>query len=296
MTKSVKYQIFKLSKYLISDKLFYKIQHYKIHANRGEKAYWANLKTPATFNEKILWLKNNFRHEIGTTIVDKYRVRQWIKEKIGDKYLIPLIEVYKDPDEIDIAKLPQEFILKPNHGSGMVFICRDKSTFDFDTAKRQLKQWMGRNYYYHGREWQYDGIEPQIVCEKLLSPEKPLKDYKIFCFNGSPKYIQVDLDRFTRHARCYYDLDWNKLPFTILYPKSDKEIEKPIQLEEMLAVAKKLAKDFVFLRVDLYLADDEIYFGEVTFHPEGGNGPFIPSNWDKKLGEELVVPIGKIKR
>jgi hypothetical protein len=255
----------------------------------GGKFHWPNLKTPKSFNEKILWLKLNYRTELGTQVADKFAVREWVSKKIGMDYLIPLIDVYPSPLNIDFDKLPEKFVLKPNHGSGMVILCNDKNKLDTNDSIKKLLSWEKMNYYYYGREWQYKGIKPLVVCEQMLESNEPLADYKFFCFNGEPKYVQVDFDRFTRHTRCFYNMEWIKQPFALLYPYAEKNLEKPSTFEEMKKIAKVLSQDFLFTRVDLYNLGDKIFFGEITLHPEGGNGPFQPAEHDQFLGKELEL-------
>ncbi len=251
-----------------------------------------DLKNPKTFNEKTLWLKQNVRDKLGTIIADKYKVRNYVKKKIGNKYLIPLINIYKDEKEINFEALPNKFVLKPNHGSGWIIFCENKEKINQKYIKYICKRWLKMNFYYMSREWQYKNIEPKILCEEYLSSQEneELMDYKIFCFNGTPKYIQIDVDRFTNHKRCFYDTHWNKIPFTTYYPRSNRDIPKPSKLNEMLLISKILSENFIFSRIDLYYPKNEIFFGEITLHHGGGYEPFLPSYYDLILGKELILP------
>jgi len=260
-----------------------------MHKRYGKKAYWANLENPQTFNEKILWLKLNYRNELGNIVADKYAVREYVSQRIGEKYLIPMINVFPSPLNIDFNKLPNKFVLKPNHGSGMVILCNNKTELNRDEAMKKLLSWEKINYYYHGREWQYDGIKPLVVCEEMLESDEPLADFKFFCFNGVPKYVQVDFDRFTYHTRAFYDMSWKKQKFSTLYPLSEKEMPVPFNLKEMKEIASTLSKDFIFTRVDLYNVNNKVYFGEITLHHGGGNEPFNPFEYDKQIGNELFI-------
>ncbi len=220
-------------------------------------------------------------------LADKVLVRDHIKNMIGEKYLIPSLGIYKNAKEIDFEKLPQRFILKTNHGSGWNIICRNKSTFKKKRAIKLLNRWLGFNAYYLSREKQYKIIKPLIICEELLEFE--IYDYKFFCFGGKAEFIQVDIDRFTNHKRAFYNLQWQKLPFSIRYEISEKNLAKPTQLEEMERVAAILSKNFQFCRIDLYIHNNQVYFGEITLIPGGGNEPFLPQEYDKKIGELIAI-------
>jgi hypothetical protein len=226
-------------------------------------------------------------------MVDKYKVREYISKKIGEEYLIPLVGgPYYSVDEIDLNKLPNQFVLKCNHDSGSVVICKDKSKFDFEVAKKKLDYCLKHNFWYLGREWVYKNVKPCIVAEKYMvdESENELKDYKVFCFNGEPKIIQVDYGRFTEHKRNLYDTKWKYIEAAIEYPTDKKvEIERPKQLSQMLQLAKILSKDIPFIRTDLYSINDKLYFGELTFFQGSGFEKFSPNEWDKKLGEWIKI-------
>jgi hypothetical protein len=139
-------------------------------------------------------------------------------------------------------------------------------------------------------------LKPRLICEKYLenTAEKSLYDYKIFCFGGEPEYIQVDIDRCKKHCRNFYDRDWQLQPFSFAYKKADKKIDKPERLSEMLEIARKLSEGYDFLRVDLFYYEDEIFFGELTFHPGGGCEFITPYHYDKKLGDLLLISNGNV--
>lgn len=246
-----------------------------------------NLKNPETFNEKINYLKLHERPELGEIIADKIKVRDYVSSVAGEKYLIPVIGVFERSEDIDFEKLPRQFALKTNHGSGWNIICRDKTKLHIHKAHRKLKRWLKRNAYYLSREWQYKNLKPMIICEELL--EFDIIDYKFFCFNGIPEFVQLDIDRFTDHTRIYYSTSWERLDFSVTYHQATREIEKPSQIEEMLSLSTKLSKGFLFSRIDLYLHNNKIYFGEITLHPEGGFGPFIPEFYNKIIGDKLKI-------
>lgn len=275
---------------LLTPRLYFKVKHYCAYKRHGGSAYLANLKNPKTFNEKTLWLKLNVRDSLGSIIADKYAVREWVKQRVGPDVLIPLLGVYQNTDDIDFDALPDQFVLKSNHGSGMVLVCREKAKLDKNYSLKKLRNWLKINYFSRSGEWQYKGIKPLILAEELLSPDGPLEDYKFFCFNGAPKYVQVDFDRFTNHTRTFYNLNWENQKFTTFYPLADKDVPKPGALPKMIEIAEKLSAPFHFVRVDLYYVNKKIYFGELTLHHGGGYEPFFPARFDRILGDELSLP------
>lgn len=276
----------KLSRFL-SDKLFLKIDYYTYMGKR------LNLKNPKTFNEKLQWLKIWDRNPRYIDLVDKYEVRKEISHLIGEEYLIPLIDVYDDYRQIKFDELPNEFVLKPNHTSGNVYICRDKSQIDYVALEKEIQQWMKREYFWIHREWPYKSVRPRIICEKLMIDDSgsELKDYKFLCFNGKVKCLFVGLNRDSEQGLNvdFYDLDWNLLPFERHYPNSDSSIPKPKNLEKMVELAEILSKNIPFVRVDFYEVEGNIYFGELTFYPGGGLEEFSPESYDYLLGSWINV-------
>lgn len=276
----------------LSDEKFLKMM-FKVKINRR-----LNLDNPRSFNEKMQWLKLNNRNYEYTMMVDKYLVREYIKEKIGDKYLIPLLGVWEKAEDIDFESLPEKFVLKCNHNSGMgLCICRDKKTFDKDEAIRKLNYALKQDYYLNSREWPYKNVKRRIIAEELLENckdesddsknEMDLPDYKFMCFNGKVKCSFVCSDRFSEDGLkvTFYDRDWEKMNFERHYPASKKKISKPVNYEKMIELAEILSKNIPFLRVDFYEVNNVIYFGELTFYPGGGFEEFTPYSADKMLGE-----------
>jgi hypothetical protein len=271
---------------IIPDKLYLKI---KYRIRMGKKL---DLTNPRTFNEKLQWLKLNDRKREYTKMVDKYEVRKYISDLIGEKYLIPIIGVYNNFEEIDFESLPNQFVLKCTHDSGGIVICKDKKALSIEDARNQINYSLNRNYYFLSREWPYKNVKPRIICEKYMVDESgtELKDYKIFCFDGTPKIIEVDYNRFNGHKRNIYDTNWKYLPFSIEYPTDpNTEINRPSKLDEMLEISKKLSKGFHHLRVDLYLIKGEIYFGEVTFYHEAGMAKFHPHEFEMQMGSWINI-------
>ena len=258
---------------------------------RSKMGYWMNWKNPKTFNEKLQWLKIHDRNPLYTQLVDKYEVRKYIAKKIGEEYLIPLLGVWDNADDIDFNQLPNQFVLKCTHDSGSVIICKDKTDFDFNSAKNKLRNHLSTNYYYPSREWPYKYVKPRIIAEKYMEDSSgELRDFKFFCFNGSIKYIQVDYDRFKEHHRNIYNLQWEQQPFSIQYPsKKNFSIKIPQEINEMIKLSQVLSKEFPHIRIDLYNISGKIFFGELTLYHGAGFELFSPSIWDLKMGSSLII-------
>lgn len=245
---------------------------------------------PQTLTEKIQWLKLNDRRPIYCNMVDKYEAKKYIADKIGEEYIIPTLGVWNRFDEIDFTKLPQQFVLKCTHDCGGLVICKDKSELDIDEARKKINKSLKSNFYWPAREWQYKNIKPRIIAEKYMEDESgtELKDYKIFCFNGRPEYVEVDFNRFVEHKLNPYDFDWNPLNFCDSSRNDyDADIKKPARLDDMRRIAAELSKDMLFLRVDFYSIRDRIYVGELTLTPGAGFIKFDPGSVDLKYGRML---------
>ncbi|OQD43080.1 glycosyl transferase [Croceivirga radicis] len=254
-----------------------------------------DLKNPKTLNEKINWLKLYDRREIHTLCADKYEVRNYISSTIGSEFLVDLYHQDFSTDVINANSLSQRpCIIKTNHDSGGgIFIYKDTKP-NYDKIREQLKKRLEQNYYHAKKEWQYKNIKPRIIIEKLLLNQKgeiPM-DYKVHCFNGKAEYIQVDINRGTdNHARNWYNKNWEKAKFKwtsningYITNPTNKIIKRPMALEQMLALSNKLATPFPYVRIDWYDVDGKLYFGEITFHHDGGGRLIEPSEWDYKLG------------
>lgn len=252
-----------------------------------------NLKNPKSFNEKLQWLKIHNRKDIYTMMVDKYAVKNYVAGIIGTEYIIPTIGVWDKFEDIDFEGLPEKFVLKCNHDSGSVIVCKDKSKFDYQKAKNVLTEGLKRNGYYAGREWPYKNVKARILAEEFVEDRENecLPVYKIFCFNGQPRIIQtIQNDKQPNESVDYFDIEWNLLPIRQDYPNSKKPFSKPERLEEMLNFAKKLSENESFIRVDFYVANEKIYFSEFTFFTDSGFGEFHPESWDEVMGEWLTLP------
>ena len=249
-----------------------------------------DLENPITFNEKLNWLKLNLKDPNSTICADKYEVRKHIENKGYGYILNDLLGVYDNVEEINIDRLPDRFVLKGTHGSGWNLIVKDKNKVKWKPWKLIMKSWLRQNFYYYGREWVYKDIKPRIICEKFLEDSnKELLDYKIYCFNGIPKFIQIDVDRFTNHTANYYDVEWNEMDFQYDDENSGRKIEKPKNLEQMLEISKDLSEEFKHVRVDFYEVDGKLYFGELTFFTASGSGKFNPEKYDEIIGSGLYL-------
>lgn len=269
---------------ILSDKMYIK-KLYKLRT--GKKL---NLRNPQTFNEKMNWLKLYDRRPEYTVMVDKYKVREYISEKIGEQYLVPLIGVWDSPDEIDFDSLPDKFVLKCNHDNGVI-ICRDKSKLDIEKTKKELAFRLNRNYYKKLREWPYKNVPRKIICEKFMenTNNEELHDYKLFCFNGKVKLIEVNSERFSDICKeDHFDINWNHCDVT-WNPSSGKELQKPSNFDDMVSLAELFSQDIPFLRVDFNHWNDKLYMGEFTFF-YGGSMKLFKETWETKLGDWIELP------
>lgn len=249
-----------------------------------------NLNNPKTFNEKLQWLKLYDRKNEYTQFVDKYEVRKYIKKIIGKEYLIPLLGVYNSFDEIDFNELPEQFVLKPTHTSGNIYICKDKSRIDYVKLKKEVNMWLNIEYFWLHREWPYKNVKPRVICEKYMVDESgnDLKDYKFMCFNGKSKIIQLHTDRFGNHRQYLYDIWGNLLEFNNIGYSNDNSLQLDTNItNKMIELAELLSKNIPQLRVDFYYANDKIYFGELTFFDSAGFTDFTPDKYNLILGNMI---------
>lgn len=258
-----------------------------IHYNRTH--VYPDIEHPKTFNEHIIHdMIQLDQPKIKTILADKYLVREWVKEKIGEKYLIPLIDSWDNVEDIDFDKLPEQYVLQTNHGSGFVVIVDKTRPLNKNLTIAKFHDWMRTNFAYSFYEMHYKPIKPKIICSKFMENEDGnLFDYKVFCFNGEPKYIMWTKDRKTGLKVTFFDTEWNNMRFNFdfKFPENDEEIQRPDCLEEMLRLSKKLSSGFTHARIDWYvLKDGSIRFGEVTFSTEAGVGIWNPAEWNMKLG------------
>ncbi len=255
-----------------------------------------NLKNPKRFTEKIQWLKIHGRTSINVVMADKFAVKEYVKEHIGEQYVIPLLGVWDSPEDIDFSKLPERFVIKCNHNSGTgMYICRDKSQLNEKAVQKGLRKGLRQDYYLGSREYAYKDIPRKIIAEKYMedAETKELRDYKFFCFDGEPKILFIASGRLQGEESVtfdFFDMDYNHLPFTNGHPNAKVLPEKPKCFEEMKQLAAKLSMGMPHVRIDFYEVNGHVYFGEFTFSHWGGLVPFNPDDWDYKLGEMISLP------
>lgn len=274
--------------HLMSDKFYLSVLW------KNVMGYELDWKHPKTFNEKLQWLKLHDRNPLYTTLVDKYRVKQWVADKIGEQYVIPTLAVYNSVDEVKLDELPNQFVLKCNHDSGSVVICKDKSTFDLDAARRKLGTAMKKNFYWAAREWPYKKVAPCVFAEKYMEDKSGcLTDYKVSCFNGNPYKVMLCIDRQKKGGAKYYsfDRDWNLLRHNIMGKKAptDFTLPKPESLDEMFDLSSAFSQSIPFVRMDYYEVDGQLYFGEFTFYPQGGFDKAILRETDELYGSMIQI-------
>ncbi len=252
-----------------------------------------DLKNPKTFNEKLQWLKLYHYNPEYTKMVDKVTAKEYVASIVGEKYVIPTLGVWNSVDEIDWSSLPRQFVVKSTGDSGGVVVCKDKDKLDIQAAKKKLGTLGERDYASTSKEYPYKGVPHRYIAEQYVEDESgfELKDYKIFCFDGQPKFLFVATGRQQNDTRFdFYDTEFNHLPVLNGHPNADVWPTKPENFEEMLEVAKKLSKGMPHVRVDLYNVNGQIYFGELTFFHWSGWVAFEPEEWDYKFGEYLKLP------
>ena len=256
-----------------------------------------HLDNPQTFNEKLNWLKINNRQPWYPNIADKSKVKEFVEKIIGTEYIIPTIGVWDNWNDIDFDILPQQFVLKSTNGGGGtgVIICRDKEHFNWQDARKKLEKSMATNWDY-GREWVYRDIKPRIIAEQYMKNEGAnyLDDYKFMCFNGEPKLLFMASDRYAKGESLkfdWYDMELNHLPIKSRgYKNKNRKLTLTPQFEKMKQIARELSKNFPHIRVDLYLINGKIYFGELTFFHDAGLVAIEPIEWDYKIGSWLSLP------
>ncbi len=276
----------------ISDKKMVKIQYW-IKTGR-----FLNLKNPKRFTEKLQWYKLFYRDPLMTRCVDKYEVRNYIKEIGLERLLIPSLGVWNDAREIAWNQLPDSFVLKTTNGSETNLFVNDKSNLDIEKATEKLNNWLVQTNLNYGREWAYNNVKPRIVCEPIITSQHQygvgLDDYKFFCFNGKVEYLYVVIDRFSGEGRPQlgiFDRNFKKLPaFRCDERELERDLPKPTNFEELLLIAETLAKPFPHVRVDLYNTDGRILFGEFTFYDGSGYQKYNPDEFDFEMGSKFVLP------
>lgn len=283
--------------FMFSDKTYLKLRY------RFQMGEWPDLDNPTLFTEKIQWLKLHNRHPQYSIMVDKYTAKDYVASRIGNEYVIPTLGLWNSPKDIEWDKLPNQFVLKTTHGGGNggVVICRDKNCFNKKEAICKLEDNQRSDIYNNFREWPYKDVKPRILAERFIetgdSGSNDLFDYKFFCFDGDPRFCQVIRDRNTHETIDFYDMEWNHQELSglhpskaLIVPQGKTPVPKPLPLDKMIQICRTLSKDIPFLRVDLYVVGEKVYFGETTFFPASGIGTFQPKEWNKKLGYLIHIP------
>ncbi|MCM1140350.1 MAG: glycosyl transferase [Muribaculum sp.] len=272
----------------VSPRLLLQIQYRRL------LGYSPDLDNPKTFNEKLTWYKLYYHDSLMTRCADKWEVRSYLKDKGLGEYMNDAIDVWDKADDIDFNTLPEKFVLKSTHGTAQTIVCKDKSSLDIEKARKKMKFWLKTNQCRAGYEWAYKDIKPRIIGEKLIetSDGLPPKDYKVFCFNGIPKFLFVASERLNNYdvKFDFYDNNWNLLPVTQGHPNSQKPMPKPAELSKMLEIASIASKDFPHVRVDFYLENGKLMIGELTFYHFDGFVRFNPSEYDQIFGSYFNLP------
>ena len=287
---SIFIKFWRLFEPIFSDELYLKV------AFRLKVGYWPNLDQPKSYNENLQWLKLHDKRPEYTQMVDKVAAKEYVAGIIGEQYIIPTLGVWDSVEDIDWEKLPNRFVIKASHDSGGVVVCKDKSILDVELAKYKLRGAGKKNYTKYTKEYPYYNVPHRFIAEQYMEDESgfELKDYKIFCFDGEPKFLFVATGRQQHDTRFdFYDLEFNHLPVLNGHPNADVWPTKPQNFDEMLDVAAKLSKGIPQVRVDLYNIKGKIYFGELTFFHWSGMKPFEPREWDYKFGRYFKLPEEK---
>ena len=277
----------------MSDKLYLKLCYRAVFHKK------LDLENPRTYNEKLQWMKLYDRNPLYCTLVDKFAVRAYVAEHVGAEYLIPMVGgPWYSPEEIDFDALPEQFVLKCNHGSTTNIVCKDKRKLDIGAAKAKLSKWLKTSWYWYGREWPYKDLKPCIYAERYMEDEEvgELRDYKFFCFGGKPEFMLLSTDRGDESKQTcgdFFDMEFQHLPFRKKHPNAQVQPAKPRNFEKMRELAQQMSKELPAVRIDLYDVNGKIYFGEYTFFSGSGFGPFYPGQWDEKVGQLIPLPPKK---
>ena len=287
----------------MKDETYIKTKYYVRNGKR------LDLVNPKTYTEKIQWLKLYDHRPIYTQLVDKIESKKVVAKMIGNCHIIPTLGTWNSFDDIDFESLPNQFVLKCSHDSGGIIICSDKKSFDIEKARKKINRSLCHNYYLQGREWPYKDVPHRILAEKYIVDNRVkeydpnnaangLIDFKFYCFNGEPRFLYVgfaNIQNGEKHDQLsFFDFDWKPTPFyRIDHEPLPFIIDRPDNLDEMIEIARQLSSKIPFVRVDLYNIDGQILFSEMTFAPGSGFCPFCPEEWERKIGDWIVLPIDK---
>lgn len=285
------YRLFKIRVVLMIDKIRSRISFDDILKFK-QKRWSIDIENPKTFDDKLWYMKKYFYSPLAVKCADKVRVREYVKECGLEEILVPVYGVYEKMEEIDFSDIPDKSYIKCNHSSGGNYLYRKNQT-DEAWLRKLFNLYLKRNYYNESKEWVYKDISPRIIIEKELKSKEPLRDYRMFCFDGEVKVVMVNVGTATEngeHAknvfRSFYTPDFEQIKdLRILGDEAaSKGLTKPKGWNEMVDIAQKLSKPFAFCRVDLYNIDGKIYLSEMTFFPNAGINNFQPQEWALKLG------------
>jgi hypothetical protein len=259
----------------VGDRLYHRLNFMRKHGRRPNGSMlWNDVWYRIKSTDEIL-------EPLRVFVSDKEHVKQFVKTEVGDEYNVPTLAVLRSPAEVDAFDFPPDCCIKPTQASSQVILRQHGAPVD----RARIKSWFSINYYYDGRERNYRGLEPKVIVEPLIFGSTNVEDFKIFCFNGEPRLIQVDIDRYVDHTRKFFDTDWKEQDFSILYPRSTADFPRPASLETMLAVARRLSAPFSFVRIDLYSDGDKVLVGEITNCSENAGGVFVPRSAEKRASE-----------
>lgn len=247
-----------------------------------------NLDSPKAFTEQIQWLKLNDRNPEYHVLVDKYKVKDYVRRIIGDRYVVPILGIWDRPEDINWDVLPDKFVIKCTHDSGSTIVCHDKATFDYGNACKKISEALKQDYYWRDREWAYKGVQPKVIAEKYLGDDVP--DYKFFCFNGKPEFMYVASERGIKDKEVRFDffsMDGEHIPVSNGHPNASTPPKLPSMFEQMADLAAKLSAGIPHVRVDFYQCADQVYFGEFTFYHFSGLVSFSPPSADFDFGRYL---------
>lgn len=296
--KALSFFMTKISRFVKDDETYLK---WKYFANLHK---WPNLENPQTYNEKMQWLKIHYHNPLTTRLVDKYEVKSYVEEKLGPGHTFPLLGVWDSPDDIDFDKLPNQFVLKCNHNSSGLVICKDKTNgiivkgksddktnMSYEQVRSYLTDSLNKEFFHVYREWPYKDVKRKIIAEKYMqqSDGSELNDYKFLCFDGEPRYVWTGTNYTPTHFDIY-STDWKNQHVAWGYDMYPGDLKKPERFDEMLDIARKLSAGFPHVRIDLYNIDGTIYLGEFTFFTWAGFCKLEPEEWDLKLGELIKLP------
>ncbi len=268
-----------ISQFIKSDVLFLKI-YYLIKMKER-----LNINNPRSYTQKVQWLKVHNNSVLYSNMVDKYTVKKIVSGIIGDNHIISLIGVWDKFEDINFDSLPDQFVLKTTHDSGNVVICKNKKELDIEFLRLKFNKALRMNYFYKSREYPYKNVVPRLIAEEYMIDKNntELIDYKFFCFHGEPKFVQITDTVNGQRKVSYFDMEFNLMPFTTDSIGSHK-FDKPAKFNEMIDIACKLSKDIIHVRIDLYVINNQVYFGEFTFHNNGGIVIFNPKEWNNTIG------------